>query len=42
MEVTALGLLARSVRRFAQLVPVRIRTIVSFADLARTSLMGHA
>jgi hypothetical protein len=42
MEATALGLLARFVRRFARLVPGRIRTIVSFADLALTNLMGHA
>lgn len=42
MEATALGLLARFVRRFARLVPGRIPTIVSFADPPRTSLMGHA
>jgi hypothetical protein len=41
-EVTVLGLVARFVRRFARLVPGQIRTIVSFADPARTSLMGHA
>lgn len=42
MEATALGHLARSVRRFARRVSVRIRTNVSFADLARTCSMGHA
>jgi hypothetical protein len=42
MEATALGLLARFVRRFARLVLGRIRTIASFADLALTNLMGHA